>query len=386
MIPLISRHHHDERRNPKRTPVGNSGGSRTTRVWNPPEKRTRGGRFWREDDGVRADRLVAILLLLQRRGQVTAAEVAHELEVSERTARRDLEALGMAGLPVYSVRGKGGGYRMLGDGRTDLSGLAEPEVRALFAVAGPAAVTPEVRAALRKLVRALPEPMRDTAEAASRSMLFDGSEWGQRDAGRAAPVHLPAIQQAVIDRTRLHLGYGDRQGNVTSRPVDPYGLVGKAGQWYLVAGTEAGQRTFRVDRVRVVEPTGERFELPADFDLATAWADISDEVERRRLPAAAQVRIDPEWLGLVRWVLGARLSIGAADDDGWVHAEVHAQGIEALVGDIAGFAGELEVLSPPEVRDALAELGRELVDRYGDATSGQRDAGQQRRRQAKRTG
>src|SRR3984893_9925686 len=110
---------------------------------------------------MRADRLVAILLRLQRRGQVTAAEAAAELEVSERTARRDLEALGMAGLPVYSTKGRNGGWGLAGGGRTDLSGLTEAEVRTLFLLAGPSSsATPELRAALRKLVRALPEPFR----------------------------------------------------------------------------------------------------------------------------------------------------------------------------------------------------------------------------------
>ena len=99
---------------------------------------------------MRADRLVAILLMLQARGQVTAAEVADELEVSERTARRDLDALGVAGLPIYSIQGRGGGWRLAGDGRTDLSGLTSHEARALFLVAGPSSgATPEVRAALR---------------------------------------------------------------------------------------------------------------------------------------------------------------------------------------------------------------------------------------------
>src|SRR4051812_29240842 len=117
---------------------------------------------------MRADRLVAILLMLQARGQVTAGEVAAELEISERTARRDLDALGMAGLPVYSQQGRNGGWRLAGGGRTDLSGLTAQEAQALFLVAGPSSsATPEVRAALRKLTRALPEPMRPQAEAAS---------------------------------------------------------------------------------------------------------------------------------------------------------------------------------------------------------------------------
>jgi predicted DNA-binding transcriptional regulator YafY len=115
---------------------------------------------------VRADRLVAILLLLQQREQVTASEVALELEVSERTARRDLDALAMAGVPVTSMQGRGGGWRLaLGGARTDLSGLTASEARALFLVAGPA--TPAVKAALGKLVRTLPEPFLEQAEAAA---------------------------------------------------------------------------------------------------------------------------------------------------------------------------------------------------------------------------
>src|SRR6478736_87225 len=129
--------------------------------------------------GVRTDRLVAVLLLLQRREQVTAAEVARELEVSERTARRDLDALAMAGVPVYSLQGRGGGWRLLGGARTDLSGLTANEARALFLVAGPASTaTPAVKAALRKLLRALPEPFREQAAAASTSVVVDPRLWG----------------------------------------------------------------------------------------------------------------------------------------------------------------------------------------------------------------
>src|SRR5215210_7582895 len=130
---------------------------------------------------MRADRLVAILLMLQAKGKVTAAEVAAELEVSERTARRDLEALGMAGLPIYSQQGRNGGWQLAGGGRTDLSGLTADEARALFLVAGPSpSATPQVKAALRKLVRALPEPFRDSAEAASTRVVVDPVGWDER--------------------------------------------------------------------------------------------------------------------------------------------------------------------------------------------------------------
>src|SRR5881397_2229884 len=157
---------------------------------------------------VRADRLVAILMLLQTRGQVTAAEVSSELEISERTARRDLEALGMAGLPIYSRQGRNGGWQLAGGGRTDLSGLTAAEARALFLVAGPSSsATPELRAALRKLVRALPEPLRDAAQTAANAVIVDPHGWDQQPRVRRTPAHLAAVQRAVIEGEQVVLGY-----------------------------------------------------------------------------------------------------------------------------------------------------------------------------------
>ena len=171
--------------------------------------------FLGKNGRVRADRLVAILLLLQARGQVTAAEVAEELEVSERTARRDLEALGLAGLPVYSQQGRNGGWRLAGGGRTDLSGLTAGEARALFLVAGPASppATPQVKAALRKLVRALPEPLRSGAEAASAAMVVDPGGWDDRHHPRPPPPLLDVVQRAVVEGEQINLGYVARTGS-----------------------------------------------------------------------------------------------------------------------------------------------------------------------------
>ncbi|MGH9080562.1 MAG: helix-turn-helix transcriptional regulator, partial [Acidimicrobiales bacterium] len=177
---------------------------------------------------MRADRLVAILLMLQARGRVTASEAARELEVSERTARRDLEALAMAGLPVYSLQGRNGGWRLAGGGRTDLSGLSAAEARALFLVAGPSSsATPELRAALRKLVRALPESFRTQAEAAGNALVVDTNRWGGSGQDRPTPPHFEAVQQAVIESEQLTLGYVARDGSSTSRSVHPLGLAAK---------------------------------------------------------------------------------------------------------------------------------------------------------------
>jgi predicted DNA-binding transcriptional regulator YafY len=312
---------------------------------------------------VRADRLVAILLMLQARGQVTAAEVAEELEVSERTARRDLEALGMAGVPVYSMRGRNGGWRLAGGGKTDLSGLTEAEARALFLVAGPASATPEVRAALRKLVRALPEPFRAPAEAATAATVIDPGGW-DHPGGRPPPPHLDAVQQAVVEGRQVRLGYVARDGESTTRTVHPLGLAAKGQVWYLLAGTDAGRRTFRVDRITDVEPTGEPVVRPDDFDLEASWRSITEQLDRRRAPIEARALAHPDAVRILRAVLGTRLHIGPAQDDGRVAVEVRGHHVESLAGEVAGLGDLLEVVEPPEVRDRLAEVGAELVALY----------------------
>src|SRR5205085_1247586 len=228
---------------------------------------------------MRADRLVAILLLLQARGQVTAAEVAEELEVSERTARRDLEALGMAGIPIYSQQGRNGGWRLAGGGRTDLSGLTGSE-----------------------------EP--------------------------------------------------------STRVVHPLGLAAKGTTWYLVADTEAGLRTFRVDRMTSVEPTGEAVVRPQGFDLPEAWRLITDEVEQRRTPVHAQALATPDTVPVCRWVLGNRVQIGPTGPDGRVEVQLRGQSVRSLAGEIAGLGGGLEIVEPAELRELLAEIAAELAGLY----------------------
>ena len=314
---------------------------------------------------MRADRLVATLLLLQSRGQVTAAEVAEELEVSERTARRDLEALGLAGLPIYSVQGRNGGWRLAGGGRTDLSGLSQAEARALFLVAGPSSsATPEVRAALRKLVRALPEGFRTQAEAASAALVVDPRSWDQSPGGWPAPPHLDALQAAVIDGVQVDLSYVARDGAATARRVHPLGLASKGSTWYLVAGTDAGQRTFRVDRVAGVTPTDEPVVRPPGFDVAAAWGEVTDAVDELRLPLRVQALVAADVVVLLRQMFGRRVRIGPAGDDGRVEVEVRGHHVASVAGELAGLGRRVEVLGPPEVRDRLREIGAELVASY----------------------
>lgn len=315
---------------------------------------------------MRADRLVAILLLLQQRQKVTADEVAAELEISSRTARRDLEALGVAGLPVYSLPGRNGGWYLAGGGRTDLSGLTAAEAQALFLVAGPsAATTPELKAALRKLVRALPEQFRSAAEQAAASVVIDDRAWEQSAPRRPPPPMLAAVQQAVINGQQLTLRYTSRERAQTERVVEPLGIAARGTSWYLVADTAAGRRSFRVDRIEAATPTGAPVTRPDGFDLGEAWAIISERVDQLRAPLVANALAHQEMLGVLGFGFGTRLQVGPSEADGRVRVQVRGHSLESLVGELGGFGASVEVLDPPEVRDGLARLARELAAMYG---------------------
>jgi predicted DNA-binding transcriptional regulator YafY len=314
---------------------------------------------------MRADRLVAALLLLQARGRMTAAELAGELEVSVATARRDLEALSTAGIPVYPQPGRGGGWSLLSGARTDLSGLTAAEAQALFLLVGPAAsIAPEAKSALRKLVRALPEPFQADARAAAGAVVIDPAGWGER--GRERPELVEALQSAVVRRLKVQLLYADRAQRRTRRLVDPLGLVDKDDVWYLLAQTEDGQRTFRVDRVVDVVMTELAAERPDGFELSQAWDRVVDEVEQRRSLLWATVLIPQRLLPVLRKQFGRHCQVEGIQDDGRARVRVAAHMALSIAEHLAGWGAIVEVVEPASVRAELARLGAELAELYTD--------------------
>jgi predicted DNA-binding transcriptional regulator YafY len=314
---------------------------------------------------MRADRLVAVLLLMQARGRVTAAELARELEVSVATARRDLEALSAAGIPVYPQPGRGGGWSLVGGARTDLSGLSATEARALFLLVGPAAAdSDEAKAALRKLVRALPQTFRAEAEAAAAATVVDPTRWGERD--RRRPALVDRLQAAVVRRRKVRLTYTNRAREQSERLVDPWGLVDKDDVWYLLAGTERGRRTFRVDRIVEAEPTDQPAERPDDFALATAWQQVVGEMEQRRSRTWATVLIEDRFVPVLRDHFGRHCHANGEVGDGRARIRVGAPTPLDIARNLAGWGAMIEVVEPRSVRDELARIGAELAGRYAD--------------------
>jgi predicted DNA-binding transcriptional regulator YafY len=221
---------------------------------------------------VKASRLVSILLLLQVRGRMTAAELARELEVSVRTVYRDIESLHMAGVPLYADAGHAGGYRLLDGHRIRLTGLTEAEVQALFLSIAPGPVAelglgPALAAAQLKLRAAVPAELSTTAERIRARFHLDVPGWF--DDHEDVP-HLRPVADAVWHSRVVDIRYRRwREPTELDRRIEPYGLVLKAGCWYVVAGP--GPRTYRIDRIAALTVGDEQFVIPADFDLPEYW-------------------------------------------------------------------------------------------------------------------
>lgn len=320
---------------------------------------------------MRADRLVATLLLLQMRGTVTAREVAAELEVSERTARRDLDALGAAGIPVYSQQGRGGGWRLLGGATTDLTGLRTPEARALMTMAAATGqASPEFSSAMRKLMRALPEPIRRDAEQVLDSIVADPTSWGNPDSVLVESRRdewIEPLQAAVSGQRQVELTYDTPRKGVSQRRIEPLGLVVKQGVWYVLAMTAQGQRSFRIDRIVDAVVTDTVFERPSDFDLEAAWRRITTGYVERSSRVTTRASATEFAIPVLR-ALGVETLVHGARDDGRLDVTLGAWSADVLASQIAGVIAFVELVEPPEqVIDRLGAIGEALVARFGDA-------------------
>jgi predicted DNA-binding transcriptional regulator YafY len=303
---------------------------------------------------MRASRLVSFLLVLQTRGQLTAEELAERLEVSERTVQRDAQALAAAGVPIISVRGPAGGYRLERGYRTRLTGLDAVEAEALFV--GPAAelgLGRELAAARLKLLASLPEELKERAGRAAQLFHVDTRGWF-REEDRVP--HLPAIAGALWRGRRLDMRY--REGpKVVSRRLDPLGLVLKAGVWYLLARRRGEERVYRVSRVVSARERPEPCVRPRDFDLAAAWTSRSEAFERSLRRIEVTVRVPRSE---IRYLRGARI----VEEGERPTVIAHFDGLEQAVYGLLAYGPSVEVLAPAEVRARVAAAAADMVAVY----------------------
>jgi predicted DNA-binding transcriptional regulator YafY len=321
---------------------------------------------------MRADRLISLLMLLQNRGTMTAKSLAGELEVSERTVYRDIEALSTAGVPVYTECGPGGGCSLLESYRTNLTGLTADEVQALFMLSIPAPLTQlgfsqELKAALLKLTAALPASHRQEEERIRQRVHLDSSWWNQSE--ETAP-HLQVVQQAAWQDRKLRICYQLEFGAQVERVVAPYGIVAKAAVWFLVGARPGQVRVYRVSRIREAEILDEPFERPADFDLADFWKSWCAGYEEESRPSYPVVaRVAAGFLGCLPHFFGESIravieSAGPADADGRVSLTLPFQSLEAARDRLLGFGRAVEVLEPPALRRSMQDFAKQIASVY----------------------
>ncbi|WP_427922946.1 helix-turn-helix transcriptional regulator [Streptomyces sp. cg40] len=327
---------------------------------------------------MRAARLIKMVLLLQSRPSMTAAELARELEVSERTVTRDAQALSEAGVPVYAERGRAGGYRLVGGYRTRLTGLARGEAEALFLSGVPGALREmgledAASAARLKVSAALLPSLSDASRAAAQRFHLDAPSWFTEP---KTPELLPAVADAVWDDRRVVARYRRGDSDV-ERELEPYGLVLKAGVWYLCArvADHDSFRVYRIDRFTAVDPTAsdERFTRREDFDLPAFWEDRAERFARSILRAEVVVRVSPEGARRLPYAVdpaAAREALELADApdgdvDGWVTVTLPVESEEVAHGQLAGLGPEVEVLAPASLRARFVRDAARLGALYG---------------------
>ena len=322
---------------------------------------------------MRASRLVNLLLLLQSRGGLTAAELARELEVSVRTVHRDVEELSAAGVPIFAERGPLGGIRLVDGYRTRLTGMTADEAEALFlaGLPGPAAqlgLGTVVAAAQLKVMAALPPELRSRASRIVERFHLDAAGWFQ--AQEAVP-HLATLSAAVWDARAVRILY-ERGGGPVERTVGPLGIVLKGGVWYVIGATEGQIRTYRASRVIEATLTDEPVERPDGFDLAAYWTESSAAYERDAPTVEVVVRIAADQAWRIADVYG-RATLDAAerlddpDPDGWLRLRLRVSWPDEVASRLLAVGPNLEVLEPADVRERVIAIAGRVVARYRDS-------------------
>jgi predicted DNA-binding transcriptional regulator YafY len=321
---------------------------------------------------MRASRLVSILLLLQSKGRLTAQELADELEVSVRTVYRDMDSLAASGIPLYGETGHDGGYRLIDGYRTRLTGLTTGEAESLFLTGLPSAAADlglgaSVTAAQLKLMAALPPELRDRAGRVAERFHLDAPSW-YRDADSVP--QLGDVAAAVWDQRVIRVRYlrWEKPHHIT-REIEPYGLVFKAGRWYLVAAAGATKRTYRISRILALETLDTTFERDSTFDLASYWEEYLRHFDQRRHVDSATIRISPRALARLPEiaepaVVEAARRTEQPDSDGWLRVTIPVDEPGQALADLFRLAPEVEIVHPAELRATMIETVQALSRVY----------------------
>jgi predicted DNA-binding transcriptional regulator YafY len=313
---------------------------------------------------MRADRLLSIIMLLQARGRMTTRRLAEELGVSRRTILRDIDALSLAGVPVYAEGGHGGGIALDENYRTTLTGLQDREVRALF-VAQHAQVLDEVglgeaaKSTLLKLLAVLPASQQPSVEHIRQRLLID-SAWWWRDT--QPPPFWDQLQQAVYDDRCIQAVYERHDGETIERMLEPYSLIAKSSLWYLLAQHQGELHTYRVARFQRITLLDTHFQRRKDFDLATYWQTHLQEFKEAIAGYRFTLRLPPDRLSFVRRLIPGRYHVlDTPDATGWLTVQFDLESPDLARMLVFGLGQPVEIVEPLELKEAVLRAARDLL-------------------------
>ncbi|GIN59945.1 helix-turn-helix transcriptional regulator [Lederbergia ruris] len=317
---------------------------------------------------MRADRLLNIMILLQNRGKMTAKELATKLEVSERTILRDMDALSHAGIPIISDRGKDGGWRLLDNFRTHLSGLNTDDVKSLFLFPSEELLkdlgfNKQTLDTRQKLLASIPETFQEEAQVSWERIHIDSGTWRQTKES----VHaLKTVQQAVWESKRLTIVYKQANGEQKERLVEPLGLVAKGNRWYLVASRNGELRNYRVSRIHTAKIEDETFRRPLDFNLADYWEQSKKEFIQNLPQYDVQVELHPAIIKRINFTGKFVQFIKTENPNGdkWIPAALRFNDKQEAIEFILGFANKIKVISPKDLPNEVVSSAISVIKFY----------------------
>jgi predicted DNA-binding transcriptional regulator YafY len=314
---------------------------------------------------MRADRLLALVMLLQTRGKMTTQNLAKEMGVSRRTILRDIEALSVAGIPVYTDGGHGGGVALDENYRVTLTGLKESEIRSLFIsnnnqLLKDVGLGAAAESSLLKLSAALPTAHQPSVDFIRQRIHIDPLWWWHD----SEPLPFwDDLQNAVYEDICIHVVYQNYDGSINERLLEPYSLVAKSSFWYLIAKRDGEFRTYRVSRFHSVTLTGEHFMRDSDFDLANHWQTHLQEFTEALTEYAFTLRIHEGRLNFVKWLTPGRFQIiEPANEAGWLTIHIHMESIELAKMLVFGLGKDGVVIDPLELDKAVIQAARAIIE------------------------
>jgi predicted DNA-binding transcriptional regulator YafY len=317
---------------------------------------------------MRADRLISILLLLQNHEKMTTKALAEELEVTERTIHRDMDALSAAGIPVLAERGKHGGWRLVEQYRTKLTGLKDNELKTLFLspsfqLLSDLGFTKDWKEARQKLLASLPNALQSQADDMWNRVHIDTDTWRQSSQELSA---LSNLQQAIWEERKIKMEYEKANQETSERIVEPLGLVAKGRTWYLIALSKGEIRNFRVSRIKFTVMTDQVFARPQDFNLAEYW-NQSKQTFVQNLPVyEVDVEVSPAIIPRLTFTgrFAQVLHTGTPNEDGWIPVKLSFDTKQEAESYVLGFGNQIRIKHPVSLIDSITKMAGAVLNLY----------------------